>query len=140
MIVQNHIDQRLMDPDATVVFNKAELTKAIHEKADTGAAGADHLCQSLLRDGRDERLRFIRFTKFGQQQENPGQTLFAGIEKLIDNVGLDSHTPGQQEFHVHFGEGMLYVHHADHLLPRYLERCTSGNGGGGNLGAWGAIP
>jgi hypothetical protein len=25
---------------------------------------------------------------------------------------------------------MLLVHHADHLLPRYLERCTNGNGGG----------
>src|ERR1022692_956453 len=70
MIVQNHIEQRLMDPDATVVFNKAELAKAIHEEADTGAGGADHLCQSLLRDGRDEAFRFIRFAKFGHQQKN----------------------------------------------------------------------
>jgi hypothetical protein len=31
MIVQNHINQRLMDPDATVVFDKAEFAKAIHE-------------------------------------------------------------------------------------------------------------
>jgi hypothetical protein len=33
-IVQNHIEQRFMNPDATVVFNKAELAKAIHEEAD----------------------------------------------------------------------------------------------------------
>src|ERR1039458_9967614 len=57
MIVQNHIDQRPVDQNATVVFDKAELAKAIHEEADTGAGGADHLCQSLLRDGRDEGFR-----------------------------------------------------------------------------------
>ena len=102
MIVQNHIHQRLIDADATVVFNKAELAKAIHEEADTGAGCADHLCQSLLRDGRDEGFGFTRLTKFGQQQENPGQTPFAGVEKLIYEVGLGSHTPGQQEFHIHF--------------------------------------
>jgi hypothetical protein len=33
-VVQNHIEQRFMNPDATVVFNKAELAKAIHEEAD----------------------------------------------------------------------------------------------------------
>jgi hypothetical protein len=33
-IVQNHVEQRFMNPDATVVFNKAELAKAIHEEAD----------------------------------------------------------------------------------------------------------
>jgi hypothetical protein len=62
-----------------------------------------------LRDGRGEGFRFTQLTKFSQQQENSGQTLFAGVEKLIDKVGLGSHTPGQQEFHLHSGEGMLYV-------------------------------
>jgi hypothetical protein len=71
-----------------------------------------------------------RLTKFGHQQENSRQTPFAGVEKLIDKIGLGSHAPGQQEFQVHFGEGMLLVHHADHLSPLYPERCTGGNGAG----------
>ena len=33
-IVQNDVEQRLVNPDAAVVFNKAELAKAIHEEAD----------------------------------------------------------------------------------------------------------
>src|ERR1035437_11124900 len=102
MIVENHISQRLMDSDATVVFNKAELAKAIHEEADAGAGGADHLCQSFLRYGRNENFRFTGFVEFRHQQENPRQTLFAVVEKLIDKVGLGSHTPCQQEFHIHF--------------------------------------
>jgi len=117
-----------MDLDAAVVFDEAELTKAIHEEADAGPGGADHLRQSLLCDPRNEALRFTGLTKFGHQQENPRQTLFAGVEKLIDKIGLGSHTSGQQEFQEPFGEGVLLVHYADHLLPFYAEHYTNGSG------------
>jgi hypothetical protein len=33
-VVQNDVEQRPMNPDATVVFNKAEFAKAVHEEAD----------------------------------------------------------------------------------------------------------
>jgi hypothetical protein len=33
-VVQNDVEQRPVNADATVVFNKAELAKAIHEEAD----------------------------------------------------------------------------------------------------------
>jgi hypothetical protein len=52
-VVQNHIEERLMNPDATVVFNKAESAKTIHEEANAGPGGADHFGQSFLRDLRD---------------------------------------------------------------------------------------
>jgi hypothetical protein len=42
-----------MNPDATVVLNKAKLAKAIHEEADAGPSGADHFCQCFLRDLRN---------------------------------------------------------------------------------------
>jgi hypothetical protein len=59
-----------MDSDAAVVVNQSELAKAIHEGADAGTGRADHLCQSFLRDVKNEVLRFTRLTKFGQDQEN----------------------------------------------------------------------
>jgi hypothetical protein len=83
-----------MNPDATVVFNKAELAKAIHEEAHARPGGADHFGQSFLRDLRDQRFRFSRLAKLRQQQEDPRQTLFAGVEKLIDKIGLGSHATG----------------------------------------------
>jgi hypothetical protein len=52
-VVQNHIEERLMNPDATVVFNKAEIAKTIHEEANAGPGGADHFGQSFLRDLRN---------------------------------------------------------------------------------------
>ena len=86
-----------MNTDATVVFNKAELAKAIHEEADAGPGGSNHFCQRFLRDLWDQRFRFSRLAKFRQQQENSRQSLFAGVEKLIDKIGLGSHAPDQQE-------------------------------------------
>jgi hypothetical protein len=71
LIVQNHIEQRLMDSDAAVVFDKAKLAKPVHEKTDSGTSGADHLRQRLLRDFRKRRFRATRLAKFRHQQENP---------------------------------------------------------------------
>jgi len=45
--VQDHIEQRFMNPDATVVFDKAEVAKAVHEEADAGPSGADHFRQVI---------------------------------------------------------------------------------------------
>jgi len=49
-VVQNHVEQRFMNMDTAVVLNKAELAKAIHEEADAGACGPDHIRQSFLRN------------------------------------------------------------------------------------------
>ena len=43
-----YVQQGLVYTNATVVFNEAELAKAIHKEADAGPCGADHLCQRLL--------------------------------------------------------------------------------------------
>src|ERR1039458_5594280 len=48
IIVQNHVEQRRVNPNASVVFDVAELSKAIHEEADAGPGGADHRGKSLL--------------------------------------------------------------------------------------------
>jgi hypothetical protein len=119
-----------MDPDATVVVDKAELAKPIHEEADAGPGGSDHLCQSLLRDWRNQMFRFSRFAKFGEEKENSGQTFFTGVEKLVDKIGLGSHASGQQKFQIKFGKGALLVHQADHLTLLYPERRTEVNGAG----------
>lgn len=39
--MQNHVEQRLMDSDAAVVFHKTEFAKATHEEADAGSRGPD---------------------------------------------------------------------------------------------------
>ena len=131
LIVQDDIDQRLVDADAAVVLDEAELAKAIHEEADAGAGGADHLRQSFLGDGRNEGFRLTRLAKFGHQEKDSCQALLAGVEELIDQIGLGAHAPAQQEFQVHIGEGTLLVHDADHLFPRDLERRAGNHGRGG---------
>jgi DNA topoisomerase I len=122
LIEQHHIEQRLIHLDAAVVIDKAQLAKAIHKEADTGPRGADHLRQGFLGNGRNEGFRFTRLAEFRHQQENPRQALFAGVEKLIDKIGLGSHAAGQQESQKEIGERRFVMHYAAHLLPCYLKR------------------
>ena len=88
-----------MNPDATVVFNTAELTKAIHEEADARAGGPDHFRQRFLGDFWDQAFWLAGSAKFRQQEKDSCQSLFAGVEELIDKIGLYSHAVGQQKFH-----------------------------------------
>ena len=126
-IVQNHIQQRLVDPDATVVFDEAELAKTVHEKADARAGGADHFRQGFLGDLRNESFRFSCFAKLRHQQQDACQAFFAGVEELVDKVGLDSHAARQQELQEQIGEGMFLVHDADHFRSFDFERCAGGD-------------
>ena len=83
--------------DPAVVFDEAELPKAIHKKTNARPGGPNHLCQSFLGDLRDHTFRFAGLPKFRHQEKNSRQTLFTGVEKLIDKVSLGSHTAGQQK-------------------------------------------
>ena len=96
-IKQNRIQQRLVNLDAPVVFDKTEFAKAVHKETDAGASSADHLRQGLLRDLGNVLFRLARLPEFRHQEQNPRQTLFTGVEKVIDEVGLNAHAALQQE-------------------------------------------
>jgi hypothetical protein len=107
--VQDCIEQRFVNPDTAVVFNKSQLTEAIHEEADPGPRGTNHFRQSFLCDLRNHHIPLAGPAEFRHQQENPRQPLFTGVEKLIDKIGLASHAAGQQELEEQIREGVLFV-------------------------------
>src|SRR5690348_3406985 len=47
-VVQNNIEQRSVDFQLAVVFDKTELSESVHEEADAGTSCADHFRQRLL--------------------------------------------------------------------------------------------
>src|SRR5438270_13817203 len=95
MIVQNYVQKRLMDADATVVLDESQLSEPIHEEAHTRACSSNHFGQRLLRDLWNQRLRLAGLTKLCHQQQDSGQPLFTGVEKLVDKIGLCANTPCQ---------------------------------------------
>jgi hypothetical protein len=80
---------------AAVVSNEAQFLEFIHEEVYPGARCANHFRQSLLRYFGDYFLRLIFRTVASQQKKSAGQPLFARIEKLIDQIRLDSDVPYQ---------------------------------------------
>jgi hypothetical protein len=73
-------------PAAAGVIDKAQLFELIHEMTDPRPGGAHHLRQIFLLDSGKDNLGSTFLAKMRQQEENPGQTLLAGIEKLIDEI------------------------------------------------------
>ena len=55
--MQDCTQQRIVNLDVPVVIDEAQLTKLVHEKADAGSRGADHLRQCFLTYIRTDRLR-----------------------------------------------------------------------------------
>lgn len=43
LVMQNYIEKRLVNPDTSVVFDKPQLAKAVHEETHAGTRGPDHL-------------------------------------------------------------------------------------------------
>src|ERR1700741_2988541 len=70
LIMKDNVQQELGNGNFTVVLNKSELAEPVHEKTDSRTGGADHVCQSFLRNKRNQRLRLTRLAKFCHQQKN----------------------------------------------------------------------
>ena len=86
LVVQDDIKQRAMDLQPTVVVNKTQLSEPVHKEADSRARCAKHFRKHLLTDLGNYTLMFALLAKTGEQQKDPGQPLFARIEKLINQI------------------------------------------------------
>ena len=55
--MQNRTQQRIVYLDMPVIADEAQLAKLVHEIADAGSCGPDHLSQCFLTNVRGDRLR-----------------------------------------------------------------------------------
>ena len=117
--------------DAAVIAYKTQFAKAIHKEADPGPSGTDHICQRFLSNVRNIGFVSTWFPELGHQQEDPRKAFFAGIEELIDKIGLGSHAARQQEFEEQVGKCRFVMHHANHFASADFERCAGVNRGSG---------
>jgi hypothetical protein len=86
-----------MNLDLSVVRDEGELAKLVHEKADTGACGADHFCQRFLADMCRDGLRVTFLSEVCQKKEKAREPLLAGIEQLVDEVFFDAAVTGSTD-------------------------------------------
>ena len=106
-----------MHLNSAVVAYETEVAKAIHKETHPRAGGADHICQGLLGNWRDKGLRFAGLAEFRHDQESSRKPFFAGIEKLVDKIGLSPHASREKELKEHVSDGWFVMHHAGHFIP-----------------------
>jgi hypothetical protein len=113
--------------DSAVVFDEAQVPKFIHEEVHSGARCANHLRQHLSRYFGEHLLRLVLLAIARQQQESPRQTFLTGVEKLIDQVLLDSYVSRRHVRDEAVRELVFLVEHANHLFflnDEYSSRCV----------------
>src|SRR5450631_4525501 len=97
-----------------VIADESQPSKTVHEETDARARGPDHLSQGFLADLGDKRFRLALIAIVRQQQQQPRQPPLAGIEQLLDEVGLDPYGPVQDMVYEHLCKFWLFLDHADH--------------------------
>ena len=86
--MQDYAEEATMDHQlaAVSVIDKAKILELTHEMTDPRPGCSDHLRQVFLIDPGNYSFGPALLAKMGQQQENPSQTLLAGVEKLVDEI------------------------------------------------------
>jgi hypothetical protein len=79
-----------MDPylAALFVIDKAMFLEIGQKKTDPRSGCPDHLRQMFLIEFGKDCFGPIFLAETGQQQQNPSQTLLAGVEKLVDQISF----------------------------------------------------
>src|SRR6185312_417700 len=93
IVVQHHVQERIMNLQVSVVLDKSELAELVHEGAHPRPCSADHLRERLLAYLRYHGLRFALLAEIRHQEEQSRKTLLARIEELIYQVLLDASVP-----------------------------------------------
>jgi hypothetical protein len=117
LVVEHDVEKRTVNLQfLAVVFDEAHFSELVHEEIDSRAGCAHHLSQSLLTDLRDHGFGLSVLAKMSQQQQHPGKSFFAGIEKLVNQVLFISEVPRQQICYEHVGQRMFPVKHFHHVF------------------------
>src|SRR6266852_4803382 len=105
-----------MNLDFSVIGNEAELSKLVHEKADTGAGCPDHLCQGLLAHLCRDGLWGAILSEICQQQEKAREPLLARIEQLVDQILFDAAVSAEKIRHEQLGKLWLAFKRRQHRV------------------------
>ena len=85
-----------MHPKRSIIVDETQFPEFVHEETDSRSSCANHLRESFVTDVRHHRLRRIFLSEIGEKKKEPGESLFARVEKLIDQVRLHSTVARQQ--------------------------------------------
>src|ERR1700726_507666 len=114
LVEQDHVQQGIMDLDFSIVFDKTQFAEFVHEKTHARSGRADHLRQRFLTERSHDRLRLPFLAEICKQKKKSGETLFARIKQLVDQVLFNSAVPSQQIRHEQFRKLWLIMNGSDH--------------------------
>src|SRR5476649_203644 len=102
-----------------VVTDESKLAEFVHESANAGSGGADHLRQCFLTDIHQNRLRAAFLSEMRKQKEKARESLLARIKLLVDQVFFNSAVACQEIRHEQLGKLWFLMKERNHRFLRY---------------------
>ncbi len=104
LVVQDHAEEATLNrqPAVAAVIDKAKLSELVHKMTDLRPGEASELSQLCLINFGNCSFGSSFLVKMSEQQEYTGQTLLAGVEKLVDQTRFVSDVARKQMGDEHF--------------------------------------
>ena len=118
-----------MNGESAVVLDETELSEFVHEKTDARSCGPHHFGQDFLANFGNDGLGPAFLAILREQQQRASEAPFAGIEKLIHEIGFKSNIARQDVGDKSFRKSVFVAKHAHHgALADFKDgaRCNRG--------------
>src|SRR5476649_1692444 len=102
-----------------VVTDESKLAEFVHESANAGSGGADHLRQCFLTDIHQNRLRAAFLSEMREQKEKARESSLARIKQLVNQVFFNPTVPCQEIRHEQLRKCWFIVKGGNHGFLRY---------------------
>jgi hypothetical protein len=99
-----------------IIVDEAMLPESVHKMADSRSGRADHLRQCVLIHFGDYSFRLAFLAEIRKKKQNPSQTLFTGVEKLVNKVRFISNVACDQMLDKQFRNLVMLVQNLRHQL------------------------
>ena len=131
--MQDDVQQRAVDLQATVVVDEAHLPEFVHKEVDAAAGGADEGGERFLGDGGNDGIGAPFFAILREEQKGAGKALFRRIEELVDQIRFHARVALQHVGNKLVGKILFLVQRAHHLFfGDNQQGCRFHGGSGGH--------
>ena len=98
------------------VMNESQFPEPVHEEAYARTSRPNHFCEGFLADLGNHGLGNAVLAKMSEHEKHAGQSLFAGIKQLVDQILFIPDIARQQIGHEHVGKGVTPMQGAHHCF------------------------
>ncbi|HXO87196.1 MAG TPA: hypothetical protein VN885_01015, partial [Candidatus Acidoferrales bacterium] len=114
LVDENHVEEGTVHGETAVVLDETEPPEFIHEEADPRPSGSHHFGKRFLADLGKDGFGLAGLPVLREKKKRAGEAFFAGIEKLIHQIGFETNVARQNMRDESLRKSLLLAKHPHH--------------------------